>query len=107
MKKTLIGSIAVDSGQAMIGDPCYLDDWKIWDKTIEKFEDHINHVGEFGYLGACNATFTKGYGELKQGASVVFDTGHGAGVFPVYAYIDSEGTIRSRTIDFVNDEDGE
>ena len=105
MTKTLIGRFAVDSGQAMIGDPCYLDDWKPWNSEQDKFEDHINRVGEYGYLGACNATLTNGYGELKQGASVVFNTGWGDGVYPVYANIDEEGTIRSITIDFVNDED--
>lgn len=107
MTKTLIGSFAVDSGQAMIGDPCYLDDWKNWDRTVDKFEDHADKVGEYGYLGACNATLTNGYGELKQGASVVFNTGWGDGVYPVYADIDDEGMVRSITVNFVNDEDEE
>jgi hypothetical protein len=105
MTKTLIGSFAVDSGQAMIGDPCYLDDWKNWDRDVDKFEDHVNKVGEYGYLGACNATLTNGHGELKQGASVVFNTGWGDGVYPVYADIDDEGTIRSITVNFVNDDE--
>jgi hypothetical protein len=104
MKKTLIGRFAVDSGQAMIGDPSYLENWKNWDKDVDEFEDHVNHVGEYGYLGACNATSTKGYGELNQGSSVVFDTGWGNGVFSVYANIDDEGTIHSITINFISDE---
>jgi hypothetical protein len=105
MTKTLIGRFAVDSGQAMIGDPCYLDDWKNWDRDVNKFEEHANKVGEYGYLGACNATLTNGYGELNHGSSVVFNTGWGDGVYPVYADIDDEGTIRSITVNFVNDED--
>ena len=105
MTKTLIGRFAVDSGQAMIGDPCYLDDWKNWDKDVNKFEEHVDKVGEYGYLGACNATITNGYGELNQGSSVVFNTGWGDGVYPVYADIDDEGFIRSVTINFANDED--
>ena len=24
----LVGTFGVDSGQAMVGDPCYLDQWK-------------------------------------------------------------------------------
>jgi hypothetical protein len=105
MIKTLIGRFAVDSGQAMIGDPCYLDDWKKWDRDVNKFEEHVDKVGEYGYLGACNATITNGYGELNQGSSVVFNTGWGDGVYPVYADIDDEGVIRSVTINFANDED--
>jgi hypothetical protein len=105
MTKTLIGKFAVDSGQAMIGDPCYLDDWKNWDRDVNKFEEHVNKVGEYGYLGACNATITNGYGELNQGSSVVFNTGWGDGVYPVYADIDDEGFIRSITVNFANDED--
>lgn len=105
MTKTLIGSFAVDSGQAMIGDPCYLEEWKPWNSEVDNFEDHANKVGEYGYLGACNATLTNGYGELNQGSSVVFNTGWGDGVYPVYADIDEEGVVRSITVNFVNDED--
>ena len=107
MEKTLIGRFAVDSGQAMIGDPCYLEEWTPWESDKVAFDEHHNKVGEYGYLGACNATMTTGYGELKNGASVVFNTGHGDGVYPVYADIDDEGTIRSITVHFVNDDDDE
>ena len=27
---TYAGTFAVDSGQAMVGDPCYLDKWEPW-----------------------------------------------------------------------------
>lgn len=104
MTKTLIGRFAVDSGQAMIGDPCYLDTWKTWDSEVDKFEDHFNKVGEYGYLGACNATITKGYGELNEGSSVVFNTGYGDGVYPVYAELDEDGRIVKVTIDFISEE---
>lgn len=105
MIKTLIGRFAVDSGQAMIGDPCYLDTWKTWDKNVDKFEDHVNKVGEYGYLGACNATITKGYGELNEGSSVVFNTGYGDGVYPVYADINEDGDITRIVIEFITDEE--
>ena len=104
MTKTLIGSFAVDSGQAMIGDPCYLDEWKPWDSATTKFEEHENKVGEYGYLGACNATINKGYGELNAGQSVVFNTGYGDGVYPVYAELDEDGRIVKITIDFISEE---
>ena len=43
---TLIGQFAVDSGQAMVGDPCYLDEWKNWDSEVDNFESHANKVGD-------------------------------------------------------------
>ena len=103
--KKLIGRFAVDSSQAMIGDPCYLDEWKYWDQEVDKFEEHNNRVGEYGYLGACNATLTKGYGELGGGSSVVFNTGWGDGVYPVYAEIDENGIVEKITVNFLTDED--
>jgi hypothetical protein len=105
MRKTLIGSFAVDSGQAMIGDPCYLDSWKPWNSEVDNFEDHVNKVGEYGYLGACNATLKNGYGELNEGSSVVFNTGWGDGVYPVYANISDEGIVQSITVNFVDDDE--
>lgn len=119
MKKKLIGNIFVDSGQAMVGDPYYLEVWKPWNSEIDNFEDHVNKVGEYGYLGAANATLSKkGYGTLgtsviedtgitgtKAGSAVVFSTGHGDGVYPVYADIDQAGRIARIVIEFITEED--
>lgn len=96
---TLIGEFAVDSGQAIVGDPCYLEDWKPWNSEIDNFEDHVNKVGEYGYLGACNATLEKGFGQLGTSA-VAFSTGYGDGLYPVYASINSEGRITKVVIVF-------
>jgi hypothetical protein len=117
---TLIGEIFVDSGQAMVGDPCYLDEWKNWDSDSGiPFEEHENSSGEYGYLGAANATLSKnGYGTLgtgviegtgisgtKAGSAVVFSTGYGDGLYPVYADIDQDGRIARIVIEFITDED--
>jgi hypothetical protein len=99
--KKLIGYFAVDSGQAIIGDPCYLDEWKHWTPEDGDFENHVNKVGEYGYLGACNATITNGYGELNKGSAVVFNTGNGDGMYPVYAEIDEDGVIESISVKFL------
>ena len=115
----LIGQFAVDSGQAIVGDPCYLEDWKNWDRDVDKFEDHVNKIGEYGYLGAANATLSKnGYGVLgtgviegtgitgtNAGSAVVFSTGYGDGVYPVYADIDEDGRVARIVIEFITDED--
>jgi hypothetical protein len=99
---TLIGEFAVDSGQAIVGDPCYLEDWKPWNSDEVKFEDHANRVGEYGYLGACNATLGKGFGELGNQA-VAFSTGYGDGLYPVYADITADGRIGMIVIDFTGE----
>ena len=107
METKYIGSIAVDSGQAMIGDPCYLDEWKPWNSETDKFEEHVNKVGEYGYLGACNATLTNNYGELGFGSAVVFNTGWGDGSYPVYAKLNNDGMVMEITVKFMDDEENE
>ena len=103
-KMTLIGQFAVDSGQAIVGDPCYLDEWKNWDRDKESFENHVNKVGEYGYLGACNATLGKGFGQLGNMA-VAFSTGYGDGLYPVYAEITEDGRVARVMIDFVGEDE--
>ena len=95
----LIGKFGVDSGQAMIGDPCYLESWKAWDDKAEPFDNHTQHKGKYSYLGACNATIENSYGDLGHGSSVVFSTGYGDGVYPVFAEID-DGRIVKIVVDF-------
>ena len=99
IEMTLIGQFAVDSGQAMVGDPCYLDEWKPWNSEEDNFEDHVNKVGEYSYLGACNATLGKGFGQLGNQA-VAFSTGYGDGLYPVYANINEDGRITKVVIIF-------
>lgn len=100
---TLIGQFAVDSGQAMIGDPCYLDDWKPWNADKDDFNEHINREGEYGYLGACNATLGKGFGQIGGESAVVFQTGYGDGLYPVYANINEDGRVGMIVIDFTGE----
>ncbi len=98
---TLIGHFSVDSGQAMVGDPCYLDEWEPWNDKADKFEEHVNKAGEYSYLGACGVTLKEGYGQLGNGSAVAFSTGYGDGYYPVYAEIDDDGRIAKVVIDFI------
>jgi hypothetical protein len=84
----LIGTFFVDSGQAIIGDPLYLDKWKSYDSEEFDIDDHVNHVDEYSYMGAANATLTKGFGTLGDHDATVFSTGNGDGLYPVYAQIE-------------------
>lgn len=102
---TLIGRFAVDSGQAIVGDPCYLDEWEPWNDKVDKFDEHVNKAGEYGYLGACGVTLDKGYGELGTASAVAFSTGYGDGLYPVYAEINEDGRIVKVTIVFEEDEE--
>ena len=98
---TLIGHIAVDSGQAMVGDPCYLDGWEPWVSEVDNFDEHVNKKGQYGYLGACNATITEGFGQLGNADAVVFSTGYGDGLYPVYAKLNGDARVDMVVIDFM------
>lgn len=98
------GSIAVDSGQAMVGDPCYLDEWKNWEEGTPF--DHAAHAGEYGYLGACGTTLKDNFGQLGNASAVVFSTGYGDGLYPVYVQLNDDGRVSKVIIDF-EEEDSE
>jgi len=103
-KLEYVGSFAVDSGQAMVGDPCYLDKWENWDNN-EPFDNHKEKAGQYGYLGACGVTLQGGAGQLGNSSAVVFTTGYGDGLYPVYAEYNEDGRIAKIVIDFIGDED--
>ena len=96
------GMIAIDSGQAMVGDPAYLDNWDD-DKTKEWNLE--GKVGQYSYQGASATTLTKNYGQLETATAVVFSTGLGDGLYPVYVHTDEESTITKVVIDFEGDID--
>lgn len=109
MNNTLIqglayaGSFTVDSGQAMVGDPCYLDEWKKWEDGTPF--DHEKHKGEYGYLGACGVTISENFGQLGNGSAVAFSTGYGDGIYPVYVKLNDDGRVSMVVIDFEEDLD--
>jgi hypothetical protein len=82
----LIGAFFVDSGQAMIGDPAYLSKWDNCDD--EDFDNYKDSEGKYNWLGAAHATLTNQFGTLGEYDSVVFSTGNGDGLYPVYAQIE-------------------
>ena len=100
---TLIGHFTVDSGQAMVGDPCYLDEWELW-KDGEPF-DYESKAGEYGYLGASGVTLKQTYGELDMAKAVVFSTGYGDGYYPVYAELNEDGRVARVVIEFISEDE--
>lgn len=98
MSEVLIGHVGVDSGQVMIGDPCYLSDWEANDFT-GKVDPADN--GEFSYAGACNASLSEASaGVLGNGLAIAASTAYGDGQYPVYAEVDGSGRIMALRIDF-------
>jgi len=97
------GSFAVDSGQAMVGDPCYLDGWEPWAAGTPF--DHDKHVGEYSYLGASGRTLKDNFGQLGSASAVVFSTGYGDGLYPVYVQLNEDGRVAKVVIDFEGDLD--
>jgi hypothetical protein len=94
------GYFSVDSGQAMVGDPCYLDQWQ----TDEGLEWNLEgKVGNYSYQGASATTIENSYGELGIGSAVVFNTGYGDGYYPVYVQMNEDGRIVKVVIDFEGD----
>ena len=97
---TLLGKFAVDSGQAMIGDPCYLDEWK---HNRDEEWDIEGKEGQYSYFGASATTLSNNFGELEDGRSVVFSTGYGDGVYNVYGHINDDGRVGVIVVDFTGE----
>jgi hypothetical protein len=98
------GSFGVDSGQAMVGDPCYLDEWD----TNKNEEWNIEgKQGQYSYHGASATTIEDSYGELGLAKAVVFNTGYGDGVYPVYVELNEDGRVSKVIIDFEGNLDEE
>ena len=96
----LAGRIGIDSGQAMVGDPCYIDNWD----TNKNDEWNIEgKEGEYSYHGASATTLANSYGELGNSTAVVFNTGYGDGVYPVYVQMNDDGRVSKVVIDFEGD----
>lgn len=88
--EVVIGHCAVDSGQLMITDPCYVDQWLDetrteggeWNGRLTPNEDGSY---PYSYNGACSATLSnKSAGQLSGGLGIAFSTG-GDGEFSVVA----------------------
>lgn len=97
----LIGYVAVDSGQLMLCDPCYVRDF-FNDEEYNPQPANENGFYPFSYNGACGATLSDEIaGQLHfnrghVGAGVAFASGYGDGLYPVYATYVTDGTWGKR-----------
>ena len=90
-----VGSVYVDAGIVMIGDPCYTlsddashraDVAKSWDKFCEAINTHTG-IAE---------PFSTGFG-------IVIPSGYGDGAYPVYAKYNDEGRITEVKVVFIEE----
>jgi hypothetical protein len=98
---SLVGHFSVDSGQAMVGDPCYLDEWNTNKDEEWNLEGKENH---YSYQGASATTIKNDVGILGDGNSVVFSTGYGDGTYPVYVHYNEDGRVMMALIDMSGEE---
>jgi hypothetical protein len=99
----LAGYFSVDSGQAMVGDPCYLDEW---DSNTNDEWNIEGKEGQYSYHGASAVTLSNQFGSLGFNA-VVFSTGYGDGLYPVYVKLNDDGRVSKVVIDFEDEIKGD
>jgi hypothetical protein len=93
-----IGSCPVDSGQIMLVDPCYLDDFNSDDYDFQQY--NLKESGApFSYSGVCNVTLQSAAQGGQVGSAVATTTGWGDGRYPVFATIE-DGRVTQVTIYF-------
>ena len=79
----LVGHCAVDSGQLLIVDPCYLDEWQAGE--YDALRHDRQEQAQNDYERACRVTLDHLVGLTLDGMAVVSSTGYGDGSYPVYA----------------------
>jgi hypothetical protein len=104
MARKLLGYIGVDSGQVMIGDPCYLDEFQ----SAGFQPNRESEPGEFSYQAACEASLSSEaagmIGEFPvadAARAAVSDTGIGDGIFPVYRITNTAGEVTGLLVSFL------
>jgi hypothetical protein len=115
----LLGEVAVDSGQLMVADPCYIDDeWQHEAAMVDRYRENSSEQGaprvdeasggirlaankaSFSYSGAVEKTLSSGFGELAfkmghTGAGVVFSTAWGDGMYSIYGEMHAGRIVRA------------
>lgn len=97
-----VGTIGVDAGVCWIGDPCYVLHSQKPPKDIGQDWDDFC-VRLLGSRLARQFCFDGG----RAGLGVCVRTGYGDGIYPVYADITSDGRVRSATVQFIVNDEGQ
>lgn len=91
---SLAGYCAVDSGQLMITDPCYIgNNW-----IDDEYSDEPSKSNTYSYSNVCSTTLRHSAGEVGNGLAVVTETTYGDGRFPVYVRFEHGRPVEVRVI---------
>lgn len=93
--KKFIGFVSVDSGSVWVGDPCYVIPSEAAD-SVESWSDYCDALDKINHW-----TSGKSFCQpLGQGIGLHVQTRYGDGSYPVFAEVNSDGSISNVTIDF-------
>lgn len=94
MSRELVGTILVDAGIVMVGDPCYTlpDDGTFRDETCRDWGAFVNRL---------HHERPGTHAPLGHGVSIVVESGYGDGEYPVYVERNTEGRVKSLTVEFI------
>lgn len=105
-KRIKIGVVAVDSGQLMICDPCYIDsEWSKEEIKLNKQGNFKPAKMPFSYATVTSKTLSNPtHGQLyfkmgHAGVAVAFPSGYGDGIYPVYGTFNKDGRCVKVEID--------
>lgn len=82
-----IGEVMVDSGMLMVGDPCYVQDFKENEITEPEKPDR-NGDFSYSYRGAYSASLSGGE-MLDRGRAIATFTERGDGYYSVYHIVEN------------------
>jgi hypothetical protein len=89
-----IGTVFVDAGIVMVGDPCY---------TLPDDASHRTEVAK-NWSKFCDASYDENgknvTAPLGQGIAVVVPSGYGDGEYPVFVERSSDGTVLRLIVEF-------
>lgn len=101
--EVLVGTVGIDAGLLMLGDPCYVIDKPLGKTDWNEFLDKLYSGSPQGI----DARWWTMMGALPNGspfrAGIVVTTGWGDGEYPVTAKLSKEGRVKSITVTFLPD----
>lgn len=99
---TQIGTVFVDAGIVMVGDPCYTlpDDGSHRDQTTKVWSKFCEELSAQEYDGYHKPFFTPEVG-------IVVQSGYGDGEYPVFVEYSDEGRVKRLVVEFIPDEEEE
>ena len=102
-----VGTIYVDAGVVMVGDPCYTQGADAssavssWDEFLSRTWPNVFGDGSINREEQM-ADVANALGQ--QGTGIVVESGYGDGEYPVYVTRADDGRIASLTVVFIGDE---